>query len=301
MGAPVFRVSVRIDTEGMKETGLLKEGDFPLDPLPPPAVIDERQERGSAFIPSPGLLVIQSPNPLRIDNAAMVTIIDYGIGNLRSIEKAFEQMRVEVLRTDRPTDLAQAERLVLPGVGAFGACIREIRRRHLEDPIREAVQAGTPLLGVCVGMQLLFETGEERGTHRGLELLPGRVVHFHRADALSAASPSSNGRSEPSSQELKVPHMGWNTITPARESPLLKDIAPGTYFYFVHSYRALPVRSDDVLATATYGGPFPAIVGHENIYGVQFHPEKSQHAGLRLLKNFAELPALTTDPSESEG
>lgn len=231
----------------------------------------------------------------------MVTIIDYGIGNLRSIEKAFEQMDVEVLRTDRPADLVQAERLVLPGVGAFGACIREIRRRRLEDPIRDAVQAGTPLLGVCVGMQLLFETGEERGTHRGLELLPGRVVHFHRADALSAASPSSNGRSEPSApQELKVPHMGWNTITPTRESPLLKGVAPSTYFYFVHSYRALPAWPDDVLATATYGGPFPAIVGRENIYGVQFHPEKSQHAGLRLLKNFAELQALTTDASKSE-
>ncbi|MDQ7041775.1 MAG: imidazole glycerol phosphate synthase subunit HisH [Rhodothermus sp.] len=206
----------------------------------------------------------------------MVTLIDYGIGNLRSLEKAFQAIGAEVLRTDRPEDLLQARRLVLPGVGAFGACMHELRHRGLVAPIHEAVRQGIPLLGVCAGLQLLFEESEEHGRHEGLGLLPGRIVRF--------PDTTSDG------QRLKVPHMGWNTITYDHPAPLLKDIPDGAYFYFVHSYYAVAANSDDVLATTTYGGiSFPAIVGRGHVFGVQFHPEKSQQHGLQILKNFLDL------------
>jgi len=207
----------------------------------------------------------------------MTTIIDYGIGNLRSIEKAFQRVGVEVLRTDDSAAVREAERLVLPGVGAFGACIDEIRRRELDGPIQEAIAAGTPFLGVCVGLQLLFETGREKGVHEGLGVLPGTVVHFHDAE---------NGTAD----DLVVPHMGWNALEPTRAHPLLDGMADPAYVYFVHSYHAVADRESDVLATAHYGHDFPAIVQHKNVHGVQFHPEKSQAAGLRLLENFATLP-----------
>lgn len=212
----------------------------------------------------------------------MTTIIDYGIGNLRSIEKALAHVGAEPERTDDPEKIAAAERLVLPGVGAFGACIGEIRKRGLEAPICEAAETGTPLLGVCVGMQLLFDTGEEHGTHAGLGLLEGRVTHFHEA------APRRNGAS-PGAKALKVPHMGWNTAEATHASPLLAGLDTAPYFYFVHSFHARPVHSGDVLATATYGHAFPAMVARNNVFGVQFHPEKSQQAGLRLLENFATL------------
>ena len=205
----------------------------------------------------------------------MTTIIDYGIGNLRSVEKAFEHVGATVVRTDRPEDLAAAERLVLPGVGAFGACAAEVRRRGLVEPIREAVGRGVPLLGVCVGMQLLFEESEEQGRHEGLRLLPGRVVRF-------------DGRGAGTTR-LKVPHMGWNTAEPQRPSPLLAGLPEAAHFYFVHSYHVLPAHEADVLAVCEYGVRFPAIVGRDHVFGVQFHPEKSQHNGLRILENFARL------------
>lgn len=226
----------------------------------------------------------------------MTTIIDYGIGNLRSIEKAFQAVGAEVLRTDDPNAVAEAERLVLPGVGAFGACIDEIRRRELEAPILDAIEASTPFLGVCVGMQLLFEVGEEHGEQQGLGVLPGRVVHFNAEAAVTAnACVVDDGTAGVATQPetetaLKVPHMGWNTIEPTRPSPLLRGIDAGDYVYFVHSYHAAPERADDVLATTTYGHAFPAIVERDHVYGVQFHPEKSQDVGLRLLQNFVQLP-----------
>lgn len=208
----------------------------------------------------------------------MLTIVDYGIGNLRSIEKAFQAVGTDVLRTDDPESIAAADRLVLPGVGAFGACIREIRSREVEEAIHHAIDRGVPFLGVCVGMQLLFEEGLEHGTHHGLGILPGQVVHFHQA-ATGAAS------------DLKVPHMGWNVLRPTRESPLLEglDDAGEPFVYFVHSYHAVAADPSDVLATSDYGHPFPAIVQRDNVFGVQFHPEKSQYHGLRLLENFAAL------------
>jgi glutamine amidotransferase len=213
----------------------------------------------------------------------MLTIIDYGIGNLRSIEKAFQRVGADVLRTDDPQAIRDAERLVLPGVGAFGACIGEIRSRDLEQPILDSVASGTPFLGVCVGMQLLFETGLEKGEHDGLGLLPGRVEHFHEAGSWR--------------DDLVVPHMGWNAVKPQRSHPFLDDLDAPSYVYFVHSYHAVADEAEDVLATTTYGHDFPSIVHRENILGVQFHPEKSQAAGLRMLENFATLPRRSLTPA----
>jgi glutamine amidotransferase len=206
----------------------------------------------------------------------MITIIDYGIGNLRSIEKAFERIGAAVQRTDDAATIADAERLVLPGVGAFGACIDEIRSRNLESVILDRVDDGVPFLGVCVGMQLLFERGLEKGSHQGLGLLEGDVVHFHRADG--------------EADDLKVPHMGWNTLQPTRPHPLLEGLDNESYVYFVHSYHAR-AANDDVLATTRYGHAFPAVVQRDHVYGVQFHPEKSQASGLRILENFARIPS----------
>lgn len=217
----------------------------------------------------------------------MITIIDYGIGNLRSIEKAFETVGATVRRTDDPDDVAAAERLVLPGVGAFRACIDEIRNRNLETPIHDAIDRGTPFLGVCVGMQLLFETGYEKGEHEGLGVLPGYVAHFR-----------DSGADMP--EDLSVPHMGWNAIEPTRESPLLDGLGETPYVYFVHSYHPVAEIPDDVLATTTYGHEFPSVVHRGNVYGVQFHPEKSQSAGLGLLENFAKLPQSNRQTASSE-
>lgn len=222
----------------------------------------------------------------------MTTIIDYGIGNLRSIEKAFQSVGAEVLRTDEPAAIASADRLVLPGVGAFGTCMGEIRRRGLEGAIQDAIEAGMPFLGVCVGMQLLFDVGQERGTHQGLGVLSGRVDRFdrvHAAERAVPAGPASEATSSRHSFDLKIPHMGWNTIRLTREAPLVDGIKSGAYVYFVHSYHAVPDRTEDVLATTHYGHDFPAMIHRDNVYGVQFHPEKSQEVGLHILRNFAEL------------
>ncbi|MEO1570151.1 MAG: imidazole glycerol phosphate synthase subunit HisH [Bacteroidota bacterium] len=213
----------------------------------------------------------------------MLLLLDYGIGNVRSLEKAFLAAGHNPVRSDDPALVARAERIVLPGVGAFGACADEIRRRSLWTPIGAAVAAGTPLLGVCVGMQLLFEASEELGEHQGFGFLPGRVVRFPNA--------TENG------QALKVPHMGWNALRPARSHPLLEgeDGRPlsgsdaDSYFYFVHSFHAAPSEPADVLGWTHYGAAFPAVVQRGHVMGVQFHPEKSQRAGLHLLDRFATL------------
>lgn len=213
----------------------------------------------------------------------MVTIIDYGIGNLRSIEKAFEHEGIDVIRTDDADAVAEARQLVLPGVGAFGACMEEVANRDLIEPIREAVDRNVPFLGVCVGMQMLFELGEERGTYEGLGLLPGRVRRFDFEQRNLAPN-----------HRLKIPHMGWNTVIPTRRHPLLADIDDDAFFYFVHSYHVECAVSDDILATTEYGYPFPSVVHRNNVMGVQFHPEKSQTNGLTLLRNFARLSEVTT-------
>ena len=198
-----------------------------------------------------------------------VAIIDYGAGNLHSVRNAFAHIGADVITASDPSELGSADKLVLPGVGAFGAGIDALRARGFEQPIKEAVARGVPLLGICLGMQFLFESSDELGTHRGLGLLPGRVTRF----------PAS---------ALKVPHMGWNQLTIAREHPLLRGLPDGTYAYFVHSYYVAPADPAVVLARTGYGIEFASVVGQGNVTGIQCHPEKSQQAGLRILKNFVE-------------
>jgi glutamine amidotransferase len=199
-----------------------------------------------------------------------ITMIDYGGSNLRSVQKAFEAVGAMVAVTADPQTVAQAAKLVLPGVGAFGAGMAALRARGLDEAVSAAVARGAWLLGICLGMQFLFDESEEMGRHAGLGLLPGRVVRFPAG-------------------ALKVPHVGWNEIEPRVAHPLLIGLPPGAHAYFVHSYLCVPARPDDVLATADYGGPFAAIVGRGRVCGLQFHPEKSQRVGLGILRNFAML------------
>lgn len=202
----------------------------------------------------------------------MIAVIDSGVANLRSVLNALNFLHIDAQIAHTPADLDQANRIILPGVGAFAAGMDGLRKRGFIEPVRERAAQGTPILGICLGMQLLFEASEEMGEHTGLGLLPGRIIRF------PAKGP-------------KVPHVGWNQLTPtetSRASALLSGIPTGGYAYFVHSYYAATPVPDVVLATADYGLPFPAIVGHGNVFGAQFHPEKSQGVGLRLLKNFAE-------------
>ena len=195
----------------------------------------------------------------------MIAIVDYGIGNLGSVTKGFRRAGAEVELTGDPALLRRADALVLPGDGAFGATMAEIDRRGLVPLLREAVAAGTPLLGICIGMQVLFEESEEHGRHQGLGLLPGRVRRFD--------------------DSLTVPHMGWNTLRARRAHPLLDGVADGSHVYFVHSYYC-DAAEDVVIATSDYGQDFAAIVGRGPVLGLQFHPEKSQAVGQRLVANF---------------
>ena len=196
----------------------------------------------------------------------MIAIVDYGIGNLGSVTKGFRHAGAETVLTGDAATLARADALVLPGDGAFAAAMAELRARGLVEVLTKAVHAGKPLLGICIGMQVLFEESEEHGRHTGLGLLPGRVRRF--------------------SDTLVVPHMGWNELSFRRGHPLFDGLAPGAYVYFVHSYYCEPTQPGDVLATTEYGGDFASVVGRDNVLGVQFHPEKSQGVGLRMVENF---------------
>ena len=200
----------------------------------------------------------------------MTVLVDYGIGNLRSLERAFGRAGVPVLRSGRPADARAADRLVLPGVGAFGACADALAATGLGDVVRERAQTGVPLLGVCVGMQLLFE-GSDEGGGAGLGLLPGRVVRF------------AHDLPDPDGRPLKVPHMGWNALRVHRPHATVGGLGDTPHVYFVHSYHAAPAAPADVVADADYGGPVPAVVARERVVGVQFHPEKSGPVGLALL------------------
>ena len=223
----------------------------------------------------------------------MLCIIDYGIGNLRSIEKALEAVGADVIRSDKPEDIARADRVVLPGVGAFGACADEIQKRDLIPSIKQAVASGKPFLGVCVGMQLLFDVSEEMGLHDGLGILPGRIVRFQRsyANVMATAGDLEDEPASGPTKGLKIPHMGWNIASPTRNSPLLEGLKSPAYFYFVHSFHAVAGNPSDILAATHYGTDFPSIVQRNNVFGVQFHPEKSHDNGLLVLKNFVELPS----------
>jgi len=194
-------------------------------------------------------------------------IIDYGMGNLRSVEKAVEAVGGLPAISGDPDVIRRAGRLILPGVGAFGDAMENLRRDGVDQAIIKAVGGGTPLLGLCLGLQLLFTESDEFGSHTGLNLIPGKVRRFR----------------EPG---LRVPHVGWNQIEGVRSDPLLEGIAEGSYFYFVHSYYVEPENAEDVLCWTEYGRRFCSIAHSGNVWGAQFHPEKSQHSGLHLLRNF---------------
>ncbi len=202
-----------------------------------------------------------------------VVLIDAGTGNLRSVHKALEAAGARVTRTDAPEDVRRGQRLVLPGVGAFGDFMEGLRQRGLEAAVLEAVNRGVPLLGICVGMQALFEIGEEMGEHRGLGLLPGRVVAFPAALR---------------EQGLKIPHTGWNFVQWARQNPLTAGLETGGYAYFNHSFYCLPSAETDIIGYTNYGFRFASAVQRDNLLGVQFHPEKSQRVGLQVLANFLQ-------------
>jgi glutamine amidotransferase len=201
----------------------------------------------------------------------MIAIIDYGMGNLRSVQKALEAVGQDAMVVSDPGQIRRASKVILPGVGAFADAIDELWRTGLGEAFVEAVRAGKPCLGVCLGLQLLFDLSEEDGEHRGLGLIRGRVVRF-------APEPG-----------LKIPHMGWNTLRFRRPSPLLEGLEPEPSVYFVHSYYARPDDPSDVIAEADYPGPFAAMVGRDNLTAAQFHPEKSQRVGLAMYANFARL------------
>ena len=201
----------------------------------------------------------------------MIVLIDYGMANLRSVQKALERVGHSAEITDNPGRIAEATKIILPGVGASADALRAVRERGLEGPIKEAVNAGKPFLGICLGLQMLFDKSYEDGEHQGLGLLPGKTIRFDL--------PS----------EFKVPHMGWNQIQIKQHSPIFEGIAKEEHFYFVHSYFVVPDDASVISTETDYGGPFCSSVCHGNLYATQFHPEKSQAAGLKLLKNFAEL------------
>jgi glutamine amidotransferase len=201
----------------------------------------------------------------------MITIVDYGMGNLRSVQKGFEKVGAEARITDQPDAVAHADKLVLPGVGAFADAMAGLRARGLVDPILQHIRLDRPFLGICLGLQMLFAKSYEDGEHEGLGVLDGEVVRFAQRD------------------DLKVPHMGWNQLRVRRRAPVLENIADGSHVYFVHSYYVV-CRDPELVATETdYAGPFASSVWRGNLFATQFHPEKSQSVGLSLLRNFASL------------
>jgi len=200
-----------------------------------------------------------------------VAIVDYGMGNLRSVQKAFERLGHAAEVTREPERITSAAGVVLPGVGAFGACMANLTALGLVEPVRQAIDTGRPFLGICLGMQLLFEESEEFGPVAGLGVLRGRVVRF------------------PSDPERKVPHMGWNQVRVVRRTSALADVDDGAFVYFVHSYYPVPADPAVIATTTEYGPEFASSVTRDNVFACQFHPEKSQRVGLRLLDGFVRV------------
>lgn len=201
----------------------------------------------------------------------MIKIVDYGMGNLRSVQKAFEKLGVAAEICGQADELADADKMVLPGVGAFRDAIRQLESHHLAQPVREHIDSGRPFLGICLGLQLLFDVSYEDGRWEGLGIIPGEVVRF-----------------EPR-PDLKVPHMGWNQLEIVHPPPLLQGIPDDASFYFVHSFYVVP-SDEAVIATRTeHGAKFVSMIARDNLFATQFHPEKSQRVGLKLLSNFAAL------------
>ncbi|MGA2265839.1 MAG: imidazole glycerol phosphate synthase subunit HisH [Phycisphaerae bacterium] len=206
----------------------------------------------------------------------MIGIVDCGVGNLRSVQKALEQAGADAQLVTTPSQLEQASKIVVPGVAAFGDTMDLLGRKGLVEPLVRAVREGVPYLGFCLGLQLLFDISYEDGQHTGLGLLPGKVVRFRFDTGVTG-------------QRLSVPHMGWNQIRWDRDIPLLDGVDSGAYVYFAHSYHVVPADMNVVAATTDYGYEFVSAVWKDNIFATQFHPEKSQAVGLRLLKNFVDL------------
>ncbi len=198
-----------------------------------------------------------------------VAIIDYGVGNLRSVEKAFAATGCEAVISADDSVLRSAERLVLPGVGAFASCMNGLRERGVDSLVHERVRAGTPLLGICVGMQMLFEVSDEFGTTNGLGLLRGRVRRFET--------------------DLVVPQVGWNRIRQRQQHRLFAGVEDGSFCYFVHSFYCEPSTDELAVGETEYGVRYASVVARDNVCGVQFHPEKSQDVGLRMLRNFVDV------------
>jgi glutamine amidotransferase len=203
----------------------------------------------------------------------MIAIVDYGMGNLRSVQKGFARVGYEAEVTRDVGRIAAARGVVLPGVGAFHACMENLARFGLVEPIRNVIVKKKPFLGICLGFQLLFSESEEFGRQKGLELFPGKVVGFH----------PDNG--------LKVPHMGWNRIEKKKESPFLEGLSSGDYVYFVHSFYVVPETSSLIATTTDYAGTFASSIATDRLFACQFHPEKSQELGLRILANFGRFVA----------
>lgn len=204
----------------------------------------------------------------------MIAVIDYGMGNLRSVQKGLEKVGQEAVVTSNPDIIKEASALVLPGVGAFGACMSNLQSYGLVDIVRSSIQKGKPFLGICVGMQLLFSECEEFGKSRGLDILKGKVVRFPQ---------TINGA------RLKIPHIGWNNIKLKKNLSFLKGLPDNSFVYFVHSYYPVPEEKGIIATTTKYGIEFTSSVCKDNIFATQFHPEKSQTTGLSILRNFGEL------------
>ena len=207
----------------------------------------------------------------------MITIIDYGMGNLRSVQKALERLGYEAKITDSAKDALDASHVILPGVGAFGAAMANLEKLKLIEPIRQVAASGRPFLGVCLGMQLIMSESEEQGTFAGLDLIRGKVLRFFQRPDRNAVT-----------NVLKVPHMGWNSLHIRKPCPILRDTPEGGMVYFVHSYYPSP-EEDVAAATTDYGVEFCSVICKDNIMAAQFHPEKSGAIGLAMLKRFAEL------------
>ncbi len=209
----------------------------------------------------------------------MIAIIDSGIANLRSVQKGFERVGHAARIVEDPRRLAEAAGIVLPGVGAFADGIAKLEAQGFIEPLRRAIAQGKPVLGICLGLHFLFSESEEFGRHKGMDLLPGRVRRFDR-DLPDPASPGAT---------LKVPHMGWNRVRVLRPAPILAGLPAEPYFYFVHSYYVEPADPEVTAGVTEYGTRFTSVIWRDNLFATQFHPEKSQATGLRLLKNFASL------------
>jgi glutamine amidotransferase len=208
----------------------------------------------------------------------MIAVIDYGMGNLRSVQKALEFVGAKVIVTHDPDLILSADSVVLPGVGAFKDCMANLNKLSLIDPIRKFIDSGKPFLGICLGLQVLFEESEEYGPVPGLGILPGKVVKF--------IDGSSDTRKGP---QIKIPHMGWNQVKVKKNAPLFAGVGDSPYFYFVHSYYVVPEDPEMVATVTHYGIEFVSGIQHKNIYAFQFHPEKSQTLGLSILERFSNL------------